>query len=111
MTLTPSTVTNHDRLAQAIRDITTDEPNAAPADIRVRLYDLMLSTLNTDELDDLCFRLDIDAALEIKSVKRTTFTRELITHCERTHQLPQLITTLQTLRPAIPWPTLIPNHA
>ena len=64
---------------------------------RAALHRVLKKRFNTNELIQLCFDLGIED--EDLSSGRTALARDLIKHCERTHQIDQLVEKCKEHRP------------
>jgi hypothetical protein len=68
----------------------------------VKLVDAIRQTFSPGELEDLCFRLDVDAA-DIAGATHSEKTRGLVLLLQRHNRLPDLMVMLQKLRPTVNW--------
>lgn len=101
-------VTNHDRLAQAIRETFPDNATSA-SDSRVVVYNQMRRAFNDEEINEISFILDIQI-IEGTQANTHAQIRALITYCERTSQFHNLIALCKSLRPSLQWPESNATH-
>jgi len=66
-------------------------------------FSLLRTHFNPDELKTLCFTLGVDYD-DLDTSRKSSLTRELVEHCHRHGQLPQLEATIRQQRPNILWP-------
>jgi hypothetical protein len=103
------TEANHQALRAAVKFIETqlrsrlpqsDAPQARPTDMvdRWRLYNNLLKCFDLSELDEICFRLQIDDE-SLHGQERTAKARALIQYCERRSMLDELVAVCKKERP------------
>lgn len=68
-----------------------------------QLRQLLITSFNEDELQDLAFDLEIDYEALPGNGKKA---RELIAYCKRDGCIPELIAACRNLRPKVSWPSL-----
>ncbi|MBK9051884.1 MAG: hypothetical protein IPL78_13520 [Chloroflexi bacterium] len=66
-------------------------------------FSLLRTHFSPDELKTLCFTLGVDYD-DLDTSRKSSLARELVEHCHRRGQLPQLEATIRQQRPDILWP-------
>jgi len=67
-----------------------------------KLRDRIVETFSTDEVDNLCFDLDIDPE-DIEGKSKGAKARGLVSYCDRRGLLGQLLRRCGELRPSLNW--------
>ncbi len=70
---------------------------------RGQLWNILVEYFTDDELETLCFQLDIDYD-GLGGAGKMGRARELIRYCENRNRLPDLVNAIRTARPSVPLP-------